>query len=124
MVDQPKLEIPEAMREMAERNVEQSRQAYGQFMDMARQAQSVMAKSGEAVTESTRDVQGKALRFAEENMTANFAFVSDLARARDLNEIMQVQQRHAQKQMLNYTHQAQELGRLMAELAQKAGTKT
>jgi phasin len=123
MADQPKLEIPEAMRDMAERNVEQSRQAYNQFLDMARQAQSMLTKSTEAVTESAMDVQSKTMRYAEENMAANFAFVTDLARAKDLNEVMQVQQRHAQKQMLNYTHQAQDLARLMAEAAQKAGKR-
>jgi hypothetical protein len=120
MSEQPKLEIPEAVREMAERNVEQSRQAYNQFMEMARQAQSYMNKSSSAVTESAMDLQTRALRFAEENVSANFAFAADMARAKDLNEVMHVQQRHAQKQMLNYTHQAQELARIMTELTQKA----
>ena len=36
MADLPQFEIPEAMRDMAERNVDQARSAYGQFLEMAR----------------------------------------------------------------------------------------
>ena len=123
MADQPNFEIPTAMRDMAEKNVEQTRAAYGQFLEMARQAQGLMSKSTEAVTESARDVQTKALRYAEENVQASFTFASDLARARDLNEFMSIQTRYAQRQMQNYTEQAQDLGRLMADVAQKAGRR-
>ena len=45
MHDKPQLEIPEPVRELAERNVEQVRSAYNQFMEMARQAQELVAKS-------------------------------------------------------------------------------
>ena len=50
MADLPQFEIPEAMREMAERNVEQARSAYSQFLDMARQAQDVVSKSSDTIT--------------------------------------------------------------------------
>ena len=39
------------------------------------------------------------MRYAEQNMEANFAFVGELAKARDLREYMEVQSRHAQRQM-------------------------
>jgi phasin len=120
MADLPQFEIPEAVRELAERNVEQARSAYTQFLDMARQTQDVVAKSSDAMAQGARDLQVKALRYAEQNMDANFAFVTDLARARDLREYVEIQQRYAQRQMQTYTEQAQELGRLMAEAAQRA----
>jgi hypothetical protein len=47
----------------------------------------------------------------------------DLARARDLREFLEIQQRYAQKQAMTYTQQAQELGRLMADAAQMAQRK-
>ena len=121
MADQPTFEIPTAMRDMAEKNVEQTRHAYSQFLEMARQAQQLVAKSTESATDSARDVQSKALRYAEENVQASFSFASDLARARDLNEFMTIQTRYAQRQMQHYTEQAQELGKLVADAAQKAG---
>lgn len=112
-------EIPDTVREMAERNVEQARQAYTQFMDMARQAQTVVAKSSEAMAKSAHDVQVQALRYAEENINASFQFASDLAKARDLKEYVEVQTRYAQQQMKAYTEQAQDLGRLLSEAAPK-----
>jgi phasin len=120
MADLPQFEIPEAVRELAERNVEQARSAYTQFLDMARQTQDVVAKSSDAMAQGARDLQVKTLRYAEQNMDANFAFVSELAKARDLREYLEIQQRYAQRQMQTYTEQAQELGRLMADAAQRA----
>ena len=119
MADLPQFEIPEAMRDMAERNVEQARSAYGQFLEMARQAQDVVAKSSDTMAQSARDIQLKAMRYAEQNMEANFAFVGDLAKARDLRDYMEIQSRHAQRQMQTYSEQAQELGRMLADVAQK-----
>lgn len=123
MSDKPTMEIPAAMREMAERNVEQARSAYTQFMDMARQAQDMVAKSSDAVASSAKEVQARSLRYAQENMDSSFAFASDLARARDLKEFLEIQQRYAQKQSMVYTKQAQELGRLLADAAQMAQRK-
>ena len=79
MTDKPAMEIPPAMREMAERSVEQARSAYQQFMDMAHQAQDMVAKSSDAVTSSAKEVQARALRYAQENMDSSFTFASDLA---------------------------------------------
>lgn len=119
MADLPQFEIPEAMREMAERNVEQARSAYGQFLEMARQTQDVVAKSSDTMAQSAREIQLKAMRYAEQNMEANFAFVGDLAKARDLRDYMEIQSRHAQRQMQTYSEQAQELSRMLADIAQK-----
>jgi phasin len=119
----PQMEIPEAVRQMAERNVEQSRSAYTQFLEMARRAQEVVAKSSGAMTQSALDIQTKALRFAEQNMDAGFSLASELSRARDMKEYMEIQSKHAQRQMQTYANQAQELGRLLAEAAQKAQPK-
>jgi phasin len=119
MAETPPFEIPPQMRELAEKNVEQARQAYGQFMDMARKAQDMMARSSGAMADSAREAQGKALRYAQDNLDASFNFATDLARARDLKEAMEIQSRYAERQMRTYAEQAQELGRLVADAAQK-----
>jgi len=120
MYDKPQFEIPETVRELAERNVEQARAAYTQFMDMARKAQDAVTKSQGAMAAGAIDIQSQALRFAEQNINASFSFAADLARARDLKDYLEIQSRYAQKQMQDYAKQAQELGRMMSEAAQKA----
>lgn len=117
-------EVPEAVRKMAEQNVEQARGAYNQFMDMARKAQDMMNASSGSVAESAREVQTKALGYAEQNMEAGFDFVTELSKARDLKEYLEIQSRHTQKSMQAYSEQAQELGKLMADTAQKVQNKS
>jgi len=120
MYDKPQFEIPEAVRELAERNVEQSRAAYNQFMDMVHKVQESLTKSQGAMASGAMELHARAVEFAEENIQASFAFAADLSRARDLKEYIDIQQRYAQKQMQAYAEQAQELGKLLGEAAQKA----
>ena len=123
MPDMPPFEIPTALREQAERNVEQARVAYGRFMDMAGKAQEMVARSTEAMGTTALEIQDRALRFTQSNMNASFAFAADLARARDAKEAFEIQTRYSREQMDSYTRQAQELGKLMAEAAQKVTPK-
>ena len=120
MKDAPKFEIPEAMREMAERNVEQARGAYEQFLDMTRKAQETAAKSTDVMAESARELQNRTLRFAQDHVDASFTLAADLARAKDLKDYLDIQARYAQRSMTAYTEQAQELGRMMSDMTQKA----
>ena len=116
MAETPPFEVPESMRHLAEQNVEQARNAYGQFMEAARKAQTAMASGA-------RDIQDKALRFTQANMDASFDFAAELAKARDVKEAIEIQTRFARQQMEAYTQQAQELTRLMTDAAQKASPK-
>jgi phasin len=124
MAELPKFEIPDAVREVAERNVEQARAAYSQFLDMARQAQDVVAKSSDVMAESAREIQLRAMRFAQDNLESSFNFASELASARDLKEYLDIQTRFAQQQMKTYATQAQDLGQLVGDAAQKAQPKS
>ena len=123
MADIPKMDIPDAVRQLAERNVEQARTAYGQLLDVGRKSQDMLAKSSGAMTEAAVGIQAKVLRFTEENIEATFKLAADLARARDMKDYFEIQNRHAQRQMQTYAAQAQELGSLMAEATQKAQPK-
>jgi hypothetical protein len=92
-------------------------------MDMARKVQETLTKSQGAMASGALEMQSRVAKYAEENIQASFAFASDLSRARDLKEYIEIQQRYAQKQMQAYAMQAQELGKLMSEAAQKAQPK-
>lgn len=123
MADVPKFEIPEAVRELAERNMEQARTAYSQFLDVTRKAQEVMSRSTTAMAGGVREIQERSLRYTQLNLDASFTFASELARARDPKEAMELQAKFARQQMETYQEQAQELSRLMAATAQKAQPK-
>lgn len=124
MFEKPTMEIPQQVRDIAEKNVEQTRAAYQQFQTLARQAQDLLKKSSGDTNKSALDVQGKATRYAEQNVEASFRFASDLAQARDLQEYAEIQTRYAQTQVLAFAQQAQDLSRMVAEVAQKLQPKT
>ena len=48
---------------------------------------------------------------------------SELAKAKDLQEVLRLQSNFAQQQMQSYARQAQELGRLMAEATRSGEPK-
>lgn len=124
MTDIPKMEIPDAVRQAAEKNIEQSRAAYSQLLDVMKKSQEQITRSSEAMTETALDLQARMMRFTQENLDAGFKLATELARARDMKDYFEIQSRHAQRQMQIYAIQAQELGVLISDAAQKAKPRT
>lgn len=122
MFDKPSLEIPAAIREIAEKNIEQTRQAYGQFLSFAQQAQTLMMKAQGDGLRNALDLQGRAMRLAQDNIDANFRFASDLAKARDINEYAEIQRKFAETQLKTFQQQSEEMGRMVSDLARKVQT--
>ena len=120
MVSRSPFEVPEPIRELAEKNVAQARAAYGQFMDAMAQAVEMWSRAlpSNDVTAGFKVAQERAIRFAKQNAEACFALASELANAKNIQDMLAIQSRYAQTQMQTYALQAQELGRLVAEAAQ------
>src|SRR5882724_11303505 len=121
MPEKQTFEIPQQLRELAEKNIEQARTTYGQFMDALTQAMSAwLSAPSEAITSRVKAVQERAIQFAKENAEAGFALANELTKAKDLQDVLRLQSSFAQKQMESYARQAQELGRLLAEATRVA----
>jgi hypothetical protein len=85
MVEQQEFQIPQQLRELAEKNVEQARVAYGQFLDgMAEAVRAWSTVPTAVMTSGFKVVQERAIQFAKENAEAGFALASELAKAKDL----------------------------------------
>lgn len=119
MADNP-FAIPQAIRDMTETNLAQAKVAYEHFSTITRQAQDLMTRSTDVVAASTKDVQTKAMTYAQAQMQANFQLMADLAKSRDLKEMMEVQARFAQAQAAAFQHQAQDMTKAMGDVAEKA----
>ena len=125
MPEKQTFEIPQQLRELAQKNIEQARTAYGQLMEAMTQAMSAwISAPSEAMTSGFKAVQERAIQFAKENADAGFALANELTKAKDLQDVLRLQSRFAQKQMESYARQAQELGRLMAEATRSASPKS
>lgn len=123
MSDQGPFEIPQNMRELAEQSLEQAKTAYNQFMESSRNAQEVLEQSSDTMTSSAKEVQQKAIEYAESNMQAGFDLANKLVLAKDMMEALQIQSTYTRQQMESYTRQVQELSSLMASAAKKAQPK-
>lgn len=121
MINNPAdFEVPSSVRDMASKSLDQAKDAYNRFMDAARQAQDMIAKSTNVMTVGAKEVQDKAFQYTEANVQANFELANRLVKAKDLKEALEIQAQFARNQMESYAQQAQELSRLVAAAAQKA----
>ena len=113
-------EIPQQMRDLAQKNIEQASAAYGQFMGAMTHAMDMWSKpmSSNQMTSGFKVVQEQATKFAKQNAEAGFALATELAKAKDIQEILALQSRYAQTQMQAYALQAQQLGQLMVQATQ------
>jgi hypothetical protein len=121
MIEQNKANAAD-MRELAAKNIDQAHAAYTQLLDAARQAQEMWKKlvPSNPVLQGLTEVQDRAMTFTQQNLDAAFALASELTKATDLADALQIQSRHAQLQMHAYQLQAQELARLVNATAQKS----
>lgn len=116
----PGLEVPHEMRAFAEKSVEQAKAAFDNYMDQATKAMSAAEGQADAVTSGARDVGRQALGFAEENVAAAFAFAEKLVKARDAQEIMQLQSDFAKQTMEKLAEQTKAMGEQVQTAARDA----
>lgn len=113
MAQDQKFEIPQELRQLAEENVERARKLYLQFMDGVGQAMTSWSSASSHAAPGFHEVQERAVKLANENAEAAFTLAKDVAQAKDLHQLIDLQTRYVQSQMKWYADQTQEFGRLM-----------
>ena len=119
MAENDPFEIPPQVRKLAEKNVDQARQLYDQWMESISKVMSMwsaLPKGG--MVPGFDSLRERAIKFAKDNAEAAFALAEELAQAKDMQHLMTLQSRYAQAQMRSYASQTQELGRLMTDALQ------
>lgn len=116
----PGLEVPPEMRAFAEKSVEQAKSAFDNYMSQATKAMGTAEGQTDAMTSGARDVSRQAFGFAEENVASAFAFAERLVRARDPQEIMQLQSEFAKETMQKLADQSKAMGEQMQAAAREA----
>jgi len=116
-------EIPEQMRDAADKSVEQARKAFDDFIDATQKAVAKAENSAKTLREGAADVNRQALALAEENVAASFDLAHRLVRARTVEEVALIQQEFIQRQMQNLAQQGKNLGEMMGRTAAAAAEK-
>ncbi len=119
--DKDGLEIPEQIREFAEKSVEQARQAFDDVMAAAQQAVSSAEESSESFQSGAASLGKQALDYAEENMASAFDFAQKIVNVSDPQEIMRMQTEYLKTQMTALGEQARGLTDTAAKTANDIG---
>jgi phasin len=111
MANEPwNFEVPTQLRQIAEQSLQQARQAVDGFISAAQKAVTTAEAQASAAQSGAKDVGQKAMSFAEQNVANSFEFAQKLVRAKDLQEVMALQQEFLQSQMKALSDQAKDLG--------------
>ncbi|WP_249694162.1 phasin [Stappia sp. WLB 29] len=113
----PKMEIPAVTREMAEKSIEQAREAYAKLKTAAEDATDLLEDGFETTRRGVLDFNHKAVDAARTNTDATFQFVKDLFEVKTLAEAIELQTSFARAQFDAFGAQAKDMQELSTKLA-------
>lgn len=119
-----RFEIPEQMREVADKSVNQARKAFEQFLDATQKAMAAAEGSVKSMGEGAADLSRQSLAFVEENVAASFDLAQRLVQARTAEEIAALQQEFLRRQMKALTDQGKQLSEMAGRATNDAAKKT
>jgi phasin len=103
-------EVPNEMRDFAEKSVDQARRAFDGFMGAAQRTVDTMENAGNTVQANAKDATRRTLSYAEQNVAAAFDLAQRLVRAKDVQEAMQIQAEFMRSQFSAMQSQVKEFG--------------
>ena len=118
--DLPKMEIPAAFRELAERSVSQAKESYEKMKSATEQATDVLEDTYATATKGVSEYGLKLIEVARENANSAFDFATQLMSVKSFSEAVELSTAHSRKQYEAVTAQAKEL----AAMAQKVAAET
>ena len=116
-------EIPNEMRDFAEKSVEQAKKAFDGILGAATKAVSAAETQASTVQTNTKEITTKAMSYAERNVAAAFDLAQKLVRAKDMQEVMQHQSDYLKTQAAALQAQLQDFGQVVQTTVQKATTE-
>ena len=124
MAENP-VEIPQAMRDVSEQNLQQAHAAYKQLMDFVSKTMNAWMEAipENAMSADFKDMQGRAMAIAMENAKSTFTFAGKINNAQTFQEIATLQMQFAQDRMQAFVAQTQELHELIGEALQRSARR-
>ena len=115
-------EIPTEMRNLAAQSVEQAKKAFDDFITAAQKAVTAVEGQAAGAKASTKNIGEKAMAFVEKNVATSFDFAQKVVRAKDIQELTQLQTEFVKTQMPTFVEQARALGQTVAQDAVRPTT--
>jgi phasin len=115
----PRIEIPQVLRELAEKGVSQARETYEKLRLAAEEATDVLDETYANASRGVSDYSLKLIEAARENTNAAFDFAAEIMTVKSFSDVVELSTRHTRKRYEAVATQAKEL----AAIAQKAATE-
>ncbi|HEY6023778.1 MAG TPA: phasin family protein [Pseudolabrys sp.] len=115
--DGTRFEIPADMRALAEKSVEQAKQAFDIFISAAQHAVNSAETQAATAQAGAKEVGELAIGFAERNIASSFEFAQKLLQAREPKDVMALHSEYVTRQIATLTDQAKELSKRAARMS-------
>jgi hypothetical protein len=108
-------EQTEKMREMAQTTLDKAKDAVSKYIAESQKLREKADSGVKAAYSNVKEMNDKAVAYAEANVAAGFELAERLLKAKDPQEMGTVYQNHLKEQMAKMTAQFQELGSLISK---------
>jgi hypothetical protein len=112
-----RFEIPADMQALAEKSVEQAKQAFEIFVSAAQHAIGTAEHQAASAQAGAMEVGELAMAFAERNIASSFAFAQKLLQAREAKDVMALHAEYVDSQIAALIEQGKELSKRAAKMA-------
>jgi len=109
--------VPESVRALAEKTVNQSREAYERGKDALEEAIDALERSFDAAGQGATAFNRKLIDLAQRNLNSTFDLAKSLAGAKNLAEIVELQSAFVRQQFDVFANQANEIRALSSKIA-------
>ncbi len=109
--------VPESVRALAEKTVNQSREAYEHGKDTLEEAIDALERSFDAAGQGATAYNRKLIDLAQRNLNSTFDLAKNLAGAKNLAEIVELQSAFIRQQFDVFANQASEVRALTSKIA-------
>ena len=113
--------VPEAVRAMVEKAVDQSREVYDRSKDALDASVATLERTFDAAGQGAVAFNRKLIDIAQRNVNSGFDLAKSLAGAKNLSEMVELQAAYWQKLLGTLVSQAEEVRALSTKVATAAG---
>jgi phasin len=105
----PKIEAPQAIREMADKGTTQAKESYEKMTAATAEASNVIQNACSTAAQGAMNCNAKMIEFARANSNAAFDYASKLLGVKSPSEFLEVSTEHARKRFELLSEQTKEL---------------
>jgi phasin len=109
--------LPEAARELAEKSLAETREAYERSKSALEAALETLARSFDSLSQGSAALNRKIIEIAHRNVSSGFDLARSLATAKNIAEVVELRAIYWRKQLSSLAVQAEEVHELSAKLA-------